>query len=361
MVGQRESLDFPKGQGPWKETSTEELAARFKAFEADTNKPEQFDGVLDYRVSPPPGTELRLICSVSPNMKARDGLAVPCNQCHNPAKFESGGYAVEANGWIVIMGPICGLKHHGQVFRIAKDIFDQAERERHAEMLLRTMLPHFALWVRTAQELMPIAEAADAARAAARKQSRSVRRALRGQLAANGDGRLRVEVPVPAHARRPKGPTIERRQLVHVRGLPALVDTSQKNSTALQKALASFSRLGSPEMQTGEMERRIAELRANNQLGEVRGAVYQAHKLLYTVAETIHELRMLFESGNWASLEQWLAHEGCPVRGEAAQIADRRLLGDLSKYGRTADWFDVEALIALDLPEGCNEIQQIAA
>ena len=342
-------LKFPSKPGPWINTTPEKIADFYKAHESISNMPEEFDGVLHYKISPPVGTELVIVCRVNPNMEKRE-TRVPCNQCHNPAKFESGGFIVLANGWLVIMGPICGKRDHGLNYRNAEAIFTQAERERLAERRLVEVLPDFRRWASAARTLLPMAVATDEARNQARKNARSVCKAMMNDKVRSNLG-LMVEVPLASNLVKPNGPRFERKALTNPDGLHCLGPVTALAKTRMKKAIRLLDVLGSATIKDEDLQQRLDVLREMGKLHEAERGVREAIESVKAVYRTVSDTRALFAPANWLELKRWLDDNRCPVRGEAEQHGTRRLLGDVSSYGRTADWFDVARVYYGHLPE----------
>lgn len=340
---------FPKEPGQWLGSNPLEIGAAFGLHVSQTNRPEDFPGVLDYRCRPPRGTPLVVLSRVSPDIRARDGIRVQCNQCRTANKFMYGGFAVLANGHIVIMGPVCGAEGHGVVFRQASAKFFQAQRERHAEQKLQAVIPEFGKWWAVLEEALPLAAAADSARKTARSHSRRVCRGIK-QALGPGTERLLVEVPLPPELRKPRGPTTERAPLVRVASIDALISPLSALSGLLARAREGLTAFGPANATTAELEARLGALREAQRLSKAVASVLAAQKQIKEVLTSLSALRALFEEGNWSGLERWLNHKGCGVRGVAGAIGSRRLLCDISGNGRTADWFDVRALYDGALP-----------
>ena len=308
--------------GPWKGVEDHQIRAAFMAYMRESAYPERFSGVAE-RVKPPTDRDFRIIKKrVSVNPSNRGDTYVPCNLCGPNPKFKTDGMLIlDDQGWLYLIGPICGRKHYEERFVQEERRFDREQAKQSAERFLMDSVERISFWQREARALGPHARAAKKAHVRLAKSGKAAAQ-LRRAFAKDG-GRLYWHEARRA-LRANGGDEVEHHQVLAARiNGSSATRTQCFVDTRLNDAALILEHFGLDEDAAVE---RIAEAESLDELPELAAALRGAVATLGAVRADIEDFQACFSVDNFRAIEMWAADGRCPVRLHVECRGDTRML-----------------------------------
>lgn len=293
--------------GPWLNIGADSIRDRFVAHMRKSAFPESFDGVVQ-GIAPPEDSEIAIIIkNISIDPTKRGGALAPCNICGAHPKWKRDGMLILVNGWLYIIGPICGAKHYGERFRREEARFDRERAELTALGFLITNAAKIVRLRLAVEAIRPHAEAAIAAHSQLLKTTKAFAQLRRAATTQAGWLQLDEKHYVQdEHGKRV--PKWQRINFTQIQGRAAL-RTKCNIIDRLDFVLKTLDSFGSNYETALD---RIDKAMTQEELPELAGQVRQAHNTLNQIVEEIQEFQTFFSKRNFQNIGAWAAHRGCP-------------------------------------------------
>jgi uncharacterized Zn finger protein (UPF0148 family) len=334
--------------GPWLGFSEHQIRDAFVAYMRTSAFPEHFEGVVQGD-APPEDEDFSIIFEeISVDWMRRGQSLVPCNICGYP-KFKHDGMLICVNGWLYIIGPICGEKHYKGRFR-EKVAQRRRERIEHSAFaFLMGNAGNLGLLNAAAEALSTHVDAAEEALSRLRK-SKKVFAELRRAATVQG-GWLQVDekhYTVDEHGE--QTPEWRRVNFNQLQGQNALQNKFQLRE-ALDSVLHVLREFGDDE---DSALSRLDKAMAADELPELASQVRRAQHRLDTTVAMIRGCQAFFSNDNFKVLAAWAAHRGCPIQMEVTCYDSRRAL--TAEKARRRHLIDVTKLMR-PLPKEVRSIR----
>ena len=110
-------------------------------------RPELCEEIAPVQISPPEDIVPFLLEEAQVRPEWADSSRLQCNICGNKAKFKSGGYyAHYCDGYIYVIGPVCGSDNHQKSVAEAKNVFEKRKYREIADDRVRDFVDNHHLW-----------------------------------------------------------------------------------------------------------------------------------------------------------------------------------------------------------------------
>lgn len=129
--------------GPYADVSIEPIEVEIKQFLASGRRPEEHPHVQPYHSGIPDGG-FDVVCNIEVVSSWSNKDKIGCSACRTDRKFASGGYVLRhENGYLYVVGPICGQSDYKNRRDAAIDAYRVRQRRKELELELSEFVINF--------------------------------------------------------------------------------------------------------------------------------------------------------------------------------------------------------------------------